>query len=71
MTKDDVKALIAFSGKTQKELAECLGIKPQNFNNRLNRGSFTDQERRELAKACGAEYRAYFEYPDGTKININ
>lgn len=44
------------SGKTQKEVAEELGYRlPQNFLNKLHRGTFRSLEERKLAQLLGYE----------------
>lgn len=45
-----------------------VGLSLQNFSQRVKRGTLDDEELKKVAEACGAEYKCYFEFPDGTKI---
>ena len=68
MDKETIKKVIAYSGKTQSQLAEAIGITRAAFCNRLDKARFSAGEIAEIAKICGANYVEYFEFPDGTKI---
>ena len=62
--KNEIKSYIAKSGKTLVEIitefnkkhqndTQYKEIKPANFSNKLSRGSFSYQEIKEIAEACG------------------
>lgn len=67
-----VKQLImdacAHVNMTQMELGEHLGKSRQSFNDKLNRGRFTDNEIRDIANKIGCTYYNYFKMEDGTRI---
>lgn len=67
-TEKQIKVAIAQGQTSQRKLAEAIGQTPANFNQKLKRGTFTDKELHEIAKALGATYHCYFEFKDGTKI---
>lgn len=68
MTKEQIKAGIAYASTTAQAVAEKIGTTKQNFSNKLQRESFTDSDLRKIADAIGAEYKTYFEFSDGTQI---
>lgn len=63
-----IKMATAFKGISQSQLARTIGTTPQNFNQKLKRQTFTQEELHRIAEALGATYHCYFEFPDGTKI---
>jgi len=64
-----INMAIAYKGISQAALARSIGMTPSNFNQKLKRGTFTDEELERIAAALGATYiPASFEFPDGTKI---
>lgn len=63
-----IKTAAAYRGITQGQLAERIGMTPQNFNKKLKRKTFTPEEMDRIAEALSAEYKCYFEFPDGTRI---
>ena len=65
-----IKAICAWKGMTQAELATRLNTSPQNLSNRLKRGSLKRADLEKIAKILGAEYvlEEHFVFPDGTKI---
>lgn len=70
MSKEQkIKAAIAYSGISQAKLAKDLGTTPSNFNQKLKRDTFTDEELNAIAKALGANFQpCAFVFPDGMKI---
>jgi len=66
--KQKLNILAAYKNITQAELAQSIGMSPQNFNQKIKRESFSQEELEKVAEACGAKYTAVFELPDGTKI---
>lgn len=64
-----INMAIAYKGISQAALARDIGMTPSNFNQKLKRATFTDEEFKKIADALGAIYiPASFEFPDGTKI---
>lgn len=64
-----IKAAASYHGISQAKLAKEIGMTPSNFNQKLKRDTFTDEELIEIAKALGAEFQpCAFVFPDGTRI---
>jgi len=64
-----IKAAAAYSGISQAKLAAQIGMTASNFNQKLKRDTFTDEELAVIAKALGASFEpCMFVFPDGTKI---
>ncbi|MBQ7347796.1 MAG: XRE family transcriptional regulator [Clostridia bacterium] len=64
-----IKAAAAYSGISQAKLAELVGMTKSNFNQKLKRETFTDEELEKIAVAIGAQFVPItFVFPDGTKI---
>ncbi len=64
-----IKAAAAYSGISQAKLAAQIGMTASNFNQKLKRDTFTDEELAEIAKALGASFEpCAFVFPDGMKI---
>lgn len=64
-----IKAAAAYSGISQAKLAVQIGMTASNFNQKLKRDTFTDEELAEIAKALGASFEpCAFVFPDGMKI---
>jgi len=64
-----IKMALAYRDISQAALAREIGMSPSNFNQKLKRNTFTDEELEKMAEALGARYiPAAFEFPDGTKI---
>lgn len=70
MSKEQkIKAAIAFSGQSQSKIAKSIGMTPSNFNQKLKRDTFTDEELLAISQAMGAEFiPCAFQFPDGTKM---
>lgn len=70
MSKEQkIKAATAYSGLSQAALARNIGMTPANFNRKLKRDTFTDEELKVIADALGAKFEpCAFIFPDGTKI---
>ena len=66
--KQKINILAAYKNINQAELAQLVGMSPQNFNQKIKRESFSHEELERIAEAVGAKYSATFELPDGTKI---
>ena len=63
-----INMAIAYKGISQATLARSIGMTPSNFNQKLKRETFSNDELSQIAKALGGEYEFYFSFPDGTKI---
>lgn len=55
-----IKMLLTYRGMDGKDLAQKLGISPQNFSQKLGRDNFRESELREIAEICGAEFEGSF-----------
>jgi transcriptional regulator with XRE-family HTH domain len=64
-----IKAAAAYSGLSQAKLAEKIGMTASNFNQKLKRDTFTEEELEKIAAALGASFiPCSFLFPDGMKI---
>lgn len=63
-----IKMLIGYVGVSQAEIARRIGMTPSNFNQKVKRETFTQEEMNAIAKAAGVKWEAVFILPDGTKI---
>lgn len=64
-----IKTAAAYKGISQAKLAEAIGMTASNFNQKLKRSTFTEEELAEIAKALQAEYIPFaIVFPDGMKI---
>lgn len=63
-----IKCCLSYKEMSMAELADKLGVTQQNVSQRLKVGKFTTNELNKIAEKMGAEYHAYFLFPDGTKI---
>jgi len=63
---EKIKILLIRAGKSQKALAEALGMSAESFNNKLRRGSFDTKELEKIAKELNATYhfKAWFTLND-------
>jgi hypothetical protein len=56
----------------EKELADLLGVKPQNFSRKMTAGSFTYEEMQKIGAYLGAswheEHRYYYTTKTGEEI---
>ena len=68
MTSEQLKRAIKKSGTTQTEIAHKLNTTQQNFNNKVKRMSFSDDELNQIAEMLHAKYLSCFVFEDGTQI---
>ena len=71
MKAEDIKRAAGYAGMNITDLAQKFGQSRNNLYNKMARGGIgiiTDAELENIAKALGATYHVYFEFPDGTKI---
>lgn len=55
-----IKVALATRGKSQRWLAGRLGTTPQNLNNRIRRGSLSDDDMRRIADALNMIWQTGF-----------
>lgn len=68
-SSDSVRVALTYSKKTQKSVAAALGISPANFNQKLRRNSFSEDELSRIADIIGAKFiPCSFEFPDGKRF---
>lgn len=67
MTKK-IRMAESYAGISEAELARRVGTSSQAFGQRVKTGKFTSEELEDIAKALGAEYKSFFEFPDGQKV---
>ena len=58
--KKELKKLVIDSGMTQKEVAEKMGVKPQQYNNIVNKENLAFRDVKRIAIACGYELQIEF-----------
>ena len=58
--KKELKKLVIDSGKTQKEVAEKMEVKPQQFTNIVNKENLAFRDVKRIAMACGYELQIDF-----------
>ena len=64
-----IKTAVAYAGLSQAKLAEKIGMTPSNFNQKLKRDTFTDEELEQIAEALGASFEPFvFVFPDGMRV---
>lgn len=64
-----IKTAAAYKGISQAKLAAAIGMTASNFNQKLKRATFTEEELIAIASALEAEYQPfYFHFSDGMKI---
>ena len=63
-----INMAVAYKSISQAALAREIGMTPSNFNQKIKRSTFSEDELQAIASALGAVYKSYFEFEDGTKI---
>ena len=58
--KKELKKLVIDSELTQKEVAEKIGVKPQQYTNIVNKENLAFRDVKRIAMACGYELRVDF-----------
>ena len=58
--KKELKKLVIDSGKTQKEVAEKMEVKPQQYTNIVNKENLAFRDVKRIAIACGYELHVEF-----------
>jgi len=70
MSKEQkIKTAAAYKGISQAKVAAEIGMTASNFNQKLKRDTFTEEELVAIAQALGATFEpCAFVFPDGMKI---
>ena len=58
--KKELKKLVIDSGMTQKEVAEKMEVKPQQYTNIVNKENLAFRDVKRIAMACGYELQVEF-----------
>lgn len=58
--KNELKKLVIDSGMTQKEVAEKMEVKPQQYTNIVNKENLAFRDVKRIAIACGYELQIDF-----------
>ena len=58
--KKELKKLVIDSGLTQKEVAEKMGVKPQQYTNIVNKENLAFRDVKRIAIACGYDLQIDF-----------
>ena len=58
--KKELKKLVIDSGMTQKEVAEKMEVKPQQYTNIVNKENLAFRDVKRIAMACGYELNIDF-----------
>ena len=58
--KRELKKLVIDSGMTQKEVAEKMEVKPQQYNNIVNKENLAFRDVKRIVNACNYELRIEF-----------
>ena len=57
-----------YAGLSRAELARRLDWSPQLLEKRLTTGKFTLDEYERIGKEIGADFKFFYEFPDGKQI---
>lgn len=69
LMEQKIKAAAAYKGISQARLAKMLGMTASNFNQKLKRGTFKDEELEAIAAAVGARYIPFcFSFDGGVTV---
>ena len=63
-----ISMALAYSEKSQAELARKLGQNPSNFNQKIKRETLKQEDYEKIAEILGCKWVCYFEFDDGTRI---
>lgn len=64
-----IKTAAAYKGISQTKIAAEIGMTASNFNQKIKRHTFTEEELSAIAKAIRAKFIPFcFEFGDGMKI---
>lgn len=65
--KKELKKLVIDSGMTQREVAEKMEVKPQQYNNIVNKENLAFRDVKRIVNACGYELHIEFVPVDQNK----
>lgn len=71
MDRKTINRAIAYSGKTQADVAKALGLTAAAFSNRLNKCRFSAEELKSIATVVGAKYVESFNFDNGIIITVD
>lgn len=66
--KEKIEKALAVSGKTAADLARELKTTRQAIFQRMKTGKFSLEEWEKIAQFVGADFKAYFEFPNGRRV---
>ncbi len=67
-TAQKIRIICDEQGLKISELAHRLETSRQNFNNKLSRDNFQENELVKIAEVLGCEYESFFVMKDGSKM---
>ena len=67
--KKELKKLVIDSGLTQKEVAEKMEVKPQQYTNIVNKENLAFRDVKKIAIACGYELQIDFSPVQSNEMN--
>lgn len=68
MMSEKIKILLLKKGMSTSQLAELLGVTPQNLYNKFKRNNFSEKELYDISKVLDVKYEANFILDNGEKI---
>ena len=63
-----INMALSYKAISQAELARKIGTTPSKLNQKVKRNTLTKEELEKIAQVLGGQWRAEFEFPDGTII---
>lgn len=66
--RKEVKKMVIDSGMSQKEVAEKMGCKPQQYTNIVGKENFAFRDVKRIANAAG--YRLMVEFIKDNQVNV-
>lgn len=66
--RKEVKKMVIDSGMSQKEVAEKMGCKPQQYTNIVGKENFAFRDAKRIANAAG--YRLMVEFIKDNQVNV-
>ena len=67
-TRQLITTALTYAGLNKAELARRLEWSPQLLEKRLTTGKLTLDEYARIGKEIGADFKIYYEFPDGKQI---
>lgn len=67
--QEKIESALVHANMSKTEVGKkAFGVTQQAISQRIQKGKFTKEELEMIAKAMGAEYHCYFEFPDGKRF---